>query len=78
METERMGDKPTDPEIQLVKSDVTVEEAIEECGECTITITDVFTVAVDFRSAGMTERLGRYCEACAEEIAARIRGGLPG
>lgn len=67
-----------DPEIQLDKSDVTVEQIADECDECTnVIITESYTVAVDFRSAGMTQRLGRYCERCAEEIAARIRDGLP-
>ena len=65
-------------EIRLEKDDVTVEPIFDECGQCTNTLGgDSFTVAIDFRAAGMTERLGRYCETCAEEIARRIRAGLP-
>lgn len=65
-------------EIRLDKGDVTVEEVLDECDECTNTITGpVFTVAIDFRSAGVTERPGRYCRDCAEQCAERIRDGLP-
>jgi hypothetical protein len=65
-------------EIRLVKSDVTVEEITEDCAECTGTLTGAgYVVAVDFRSAGTVERLGPYCETCAESLAARIRDGLP-
>ena len=65
-------------DIRLEKDDVTVEPIFDECGQCTNTLVgDSFTVAIDFRAAGMTERLGRYCEKCAEEIASRIRAGLP-
>lgn len=68
-----MGD-----EIRLEKDDVTVEEVIEECAECTDTLTSAAAwVAVDFRSAGMVQRLGPYCPACAETLAERIRDGLP-
>lgn len=68
----------TTPEYPLAKDDVTVEAITDECDECTGTIVGgSYTVAVDFHSAGMTERLGRYCEECAEEIARRIRDGLP-
>lgn len=65
-------------DIMLDKGDVSVEEAFDECGECTTTLTGSrWIVAIDFRSAGMTERLGPYCWACAEHIAERIKVGLP-
>lgn len=66
-----------DPEMQLVKSDVTVEDApADECDECTGSPAN-FLVMVDFRSAGMMHTIGRYCRACAENEAERIRDGLP-
>jgi len=64
--------------IRVEKSDVTVEEVTEDCAECTETLSGAgYLVAIDFRSAGTVDRLGRYCKACAENLAARIRDGLP-
>ena len=65
-------------EIRLEKDDVTVEEITEECAECTGTLDGAgFVVAIDFRTAGTLERLGPYCKACANNLASRIRDGLP-
>lgn len=65
-------------EYPLDKDDVTVEEVIEDCGECTGTLTDAgHWVVVFFRSAGFSQHIGPYCRECAEEIARRIRDGLP-
>ena len=65
-------------EIRLEKDDVTVEEITEDCAECTGTLLDAgYIVAIDFRSAGTIDRLGPYCKACANNLAARIRDGLP-
>lgn len=70
-------DAARETDIRLDKSDVTVEPIFDECDECTNTITASYTVVVDFRTAGMTQHLGRFCEACAEGLARRIRLGLP-
>lgn len=67
-------------EIRLEKDDVTVEEIIEECGECTdIIVGSAFAVMIDFRSAGAIGPLsgGPYCHRCAQMLAERIRDGLP-
>lgn len=65
-------------DITLDRDDVSVEETFQECADCTGTITgDAHVVVIDFRSAGMTERLGPYCRGCANVIAQRIRDGLP-
>lgn len=67
-----------DNDIRLEQDDVTVEEIIEECGECTGTLMGAgYMVMVDFRSAGMAQRFGPYCLDCAEKLAQRIRDGLP-
>jgi ribosomal protein L37AE/L43A len=74
METEQIE------RIELTKSDVTVEEITDECGECTVTIDGpAYSVMLDIRSAGMTTAIedARFCKDCAEKIARRIRDGLP-
>jgi len=64
-----------DKEIQLVKSDVTIK-AIEELCECEEgPVTDF--VWVDYRSAGITVGVGRYCRNCAVDTMERIQDGLP-
>ena len=63
--------------IRLEKDDVTVEELYDECcDDCTVSPT-THRVVIDFRSAGQTQEFGRYCRACAETVATRIRDGLP-
>lgn len=65
-------------DIRLEKDDVTVEEAPDyECDECTSSDKANFVVLIDFRSIGTTQTFGRYCKDCAENIAGRIRDGLP-
>lgn len=64
--------------MRLTKEDVNVEEGFEDCGSCTGTLPGAgHWVVIDFRAAGMTERFGPFCEDCAENIASRIRDGLP-
>lgn len=64
--------------IRLVKSDVSVEQMFEECGNCTTTLSDAgWAVAIDFRNAGTVERHGPYCKPCALNFARRIQEGLP-
>jgi hypothetical protein len=64
------------PEIHMVKADVTVQELDEECEECTVG-PPTHVVMLDIRSLGETHALGRYCQKCAESIADRVRDGLP-
>lgn len=66
----------SEQEIRMVKADVTVQELDEECDECAVG-PPTHVVMINFRSAWMANPLGRYCQACAERIADRIRDGLP-
>lgn len=64
-------------DFRLNQDDVTVQEIPDdECDECTVGPT-THAVTIDFRSAGMVHTVGFYCHRCADEIAARIRAGLP-
>jgi hypothetical protein len=66
-----------DAELMLDGGDVQVRkldpDLCESCDERRAT----HTVRVDFRTAGFTTALGKFCQSCAKELAARIRAGLP-
>ena len=63
-------------EIRMDKSDVEVQEILEECEECTVGPVTHWVV-IHLRSAGTETVEGRYCKACAEYVARRIQDGLP-
>jgi len=64
-------------EIRLDGDDVLIEEIEpDECDECAGGPA-THAVYIDFRSAGMCSPVGRFCKTCAEEVASRIRDGLP-
>ena len=63
-------------DIILDAGDVTVKPIEPELCECEEAPVDS-VVWVDLRSAGMSVAIGSYCSSCAEEIAIRVRRGLP-
>lgn len=64
-------------QIRLDAGDVGVQEIErEDCDECAGEAATHY-VLIDFRSAGLSREIGRYCQACAEMVANRIRDGLP-
>jgi hypothetical protein len=65
-----------DNELMLDEGDVYVlplENTCDECGERPIT----HHVQIDLRTAGQASSVGMGCEPCMEELANRIREGLP-
>jgi len=66
-----------DDDVKFTREDVIVQDAPDECcDECTVSPAPKLVV-LDLRSAGMETAVGRYCAPCAEEVARRIRDGLP-
>lgn len=63
-------------EFHLIQNDVSIQKSEDTCDDCTRT-RPLYSVVVDFRSAGTTTEIGRYCRACANRVARRIRAGLP-
>jgi methionyl-tRNA synthetase len=63
--------------IKLDRDDVYVEELSPVlCDDCEVAKA-THQVFVEFRSAGMGQYFGKYCEKCAKEVASRIKSGLP-
>lgn len=63
-------------EIAMDATDVRVEPIEAELCECEEGFVNS-EIWLDLRTAGMSVVIGRYCKQCADEIAMRIRRGLP-
>lgn len=63
-------------DIAMDATDVRVEPIGSEPCACEDAMID-HEIWLDLRTAGMSVMIGRYCKQCADEIAMRIRMGLP-